>query len=392
MTKDYDKLNDLNKLICFLKGFIQLIITILYTGICHCFFTQIMNINIQVLESETQNRYRFIRLLGQGSFGTVFEAEDLHNKTICAIKQISKPFNSVLDAKRLLREIRILSKLHHENITNLFNVTSSSTYSNFNTVYLVIEKMDTDMSCLLQNHVKLSFEHRRYFMYQLLRGLKYIHSAKVVHRDIKPENIFINSKNELKIGDFGLSRVIGDPYSPELQNEAILTRCYRAPEVLLNMKNYGPAIDVWSAGCVLGELMTGKPLFNGQSNLNMITLIVDLLGSPTHEDLKQITNQTARKFMDSLPQKNPVPFTKLFDGYDPNEIDLLSKMLTWNPEKRIAVEEALNHKMFSLFHDPFEEPVTAPLSDFEFERPEITLDDLKQLLWKEITLRHPEFK
>lgn len=351
-----------------------------------------MNIDIQVLESETQRRYKFLRLLGEGSFGTVFEVEDLKTGKRLAIKRINRAFNSVLDAKRILREIRILSKLHHDNITNLIDVTSSSSFQNFHTIYLVIEKMDTDIYRLLKSGQKLSVDHHKYFMYQLLRGLKYIHSAKVVHRDIKPENIFLNSRNELKIGDFGFSRIVGDPYSPELQNEAIVTRWYRAPEVLLNMKNYGPSIDVWSAGCVLGELMIRTPLFKGQSNLNMLTLIVDLLGSPTNEDLRQITNSSARTFMDSLPQKNPVPFSQSFRGCDPDEIDLLSKMLTWNPEKRIHVEDALKHKMFSRFHDPFEEPVTFPLTDFEFERPEVTLDELRNLLWKEILIHHPEFK
>ena len=351
-----------------------------------------MNINIQVLEEETQRRYKFERLLGQGSFGTVFSAIDLKSGRPVAIKRIERLFETALNVKRTLREIKILSKLHHENITNLIDVTSSSSFNNFHTLYIVIERMETDLFKLLQSKQRLVIDHHQYFMYQLLRGLKYIHSANVVHRDIKPENIFLNSNSQLKIGDFGMSRVIGNPYSPELQNETIVTRYYRAPEVLLNMKNYGPTIDIWSAGCVLGEMMLGRPLFEGQSSTNMLTLIVDLLGSPTNEDLRQITNNAARGFMDSLPHKNPVPFQQVFRGCDPQEVDLLSKILTWNPEKRISIEEALKHPFLSKFHDPFEEPVTLPLADFDFERPDITIQELKILLWREIQMHHPEFR
>ncbi|OHT14964.1 CMGC family protein kinase [Tritrichomonas foetus] len=351
-----------------------------------------MNIDIQVLEKETQGRYRFLRLLGKGSFGTVFAAEDLKTGKNVAIKRITRLFNSVLDMKRMLREIKILSCLHHENITNLIDVTAPSSFSNFHTIYLIIEIMETDLYRLMQSPQRLTLDHHQYFMYQLLRGLKYIHSAKIVHRDIKPENLFLNNKSQLKIGDFGLARIVDDPFSAELQNETIVTRWYRAPEVLLNIKNYGEKIDIWSAGCVLGELMLGKPLFEGQSNINMLTLIVNLLGSPTYDDLRQITNTAARTFMDSLPQKNPVPFQTIFKGSDPQEIDLLSKMLTWNPDRRIDVEKALKHPFFQRLHDPFEEPVAVPMKDFDFEKPEVTMEQLKQLLWEQIIHFHPEFK
>jgi len=332
------------------------------------------------MESDTQSRYDFIRLLGNGSFGHVFEGRDRQTSQRVAIKRIPLPFESALNTKRILREIKLLKKLHHPNITNLLDLTASKTQ--FTSVYLILELMDTDLARVLASAQKLTTEHHRFFLYQLLKGLKYCHSANVIHRDLKPSNLFLNSASVLKIGDFGLARIVGDPHDPDLQSETILTRWYRAPEVLLNMPNYGSGIDVWSCGCILAEIMIGKPLFPGQSNVNMLTLIVELLGSPSLEDLRQVTNPSARTFLDSLPRCPKKSFKKVFDGCDPHAIDLLEKMLTWNPETRISVDGALGHAFVAKFHDLFAEPVTVPLSDFAFEKANI--DELKNLLRAEV--------
>lgn len=343
-----------------------------------------MNIDIDVMERETQGRYHFRRLLGQGTFGMVFEATDLQSGKPVAIKRIRNIFDSPLQAKRILREIRLMRKLNHENITNLLDVRAPTLYEDFDVIYFVIDLMDTDLAQLMQRTTQLRIEHRRFFLYQIMKALKYLHSANVVHRDIKPENLLVNTKSELRITDFGLTRVIDDPYAPDLQNEAILTRWYRAPEVLLNMRNYGSPIDIWSVGCVLAEMMLGKVLFQGQSNLNMLTLMIDLLGSPTAEDFRQIVNPSARKFMDSLPKKSKGSFDDIFRSYDSDEVDLLRRMLTWNPEARITVDDVLKHRFLAELHDPFDEPVSVAMSSFDFEKPSVTTKELKDLLWKEI--------
>jgi mitogen-activated protein kinase 1/3 len=343
-----------------------------------------MTITLPDLERDTRNVYRFVRPLGRGSYGDVFEAENRSTHLNVAIKRVPTNFDSALSAKRALREVRLLSVLKHPNITNLISVTAAANYRDFNAMYLVVDLMDTDMGRLLDSHQKLTVEHHQYFMYQLMKGLKYLHSARVAHRDIKPSNLFVNSKSELKIGDFGLARVIGDPHARELQNEMIMTRWYRAPEVLLNMSNYGPGVDVWSAGCVLAELMTGKPLFQGQSNVNMLTLIVQVLGSPALDDIRNVTNPDARRFMASLPICRKKRFAELFSGCDRNAIDLLERMLTWSPESRISVDDVLAHPFLAGFHDLFAEPVTVPLQDFDFERSDLSVDALKRMLWDQI--------
>lgn len=347
---------------------------------------------LQELTELTQRRYKFTRFLGSGSFGTVLAAIDQKTGKEVAIKLIEDLFGTQLNAIRVLREIRILSHLHLDTITSLHSVTTLPDFQNFNKLVLIIDLMDTDLQQVIDSEQTLNIEHRRYFMYHILRALKYIHSSHVVHRDLKPSNVLVNAHTEIKLCDFGLSRIVGDPYDLEQQKELVMSRWYRAPEVLLNIQNYGPAIDIWSAGCIFAELINRKPLFPGQSSANLLTLIVQALGSPTGDDLKSCANPAARQFMASLPRANPTPFKKLFLKAEPIEIDLIQKMLTWDPAKRISAENALKHPFFTSLHDPFGEPVTLPFPEFEFDKKQMSIDQLKVLLWEEVRRFNPSFE
>jgi mitogen-activated protein kinase 1/3 len=345
-------------------------------------------INLREIEQETRGQYHFVKVLGRGAYGIVLQANERSTGRPVAVKRVDRIFQSVLDAKRILREIRVLSRLKHENIANLLDVTASLDPSHFQAVVVVMDLMDTDMFQILSSGQTLLVDHHRYFIYQLLRGLKYIHSGNVLHRDLKPANLLLNANCDLKICDFGLARVanVFDDLS-----EYVATRWYRAPEVLLNYPTYGTPIDVWSVGCILAELMLRRPLLPGQSTMNQLAIMNDVLGSPTEEDLEQCSNPKARRFMSQLPAKPVADFQTLFPGADPDEIDLTRRMLTWDPRNRITVEEALEHAFLAQLHDPFDEPVTFPIPDFEFETPEFTMDALRELIWKEIVKFHPEY-
>ncbi|XP_056863303.1 mitogen-activated protein kinase 12-like [Raphanus sativus] len=163
--------------------------------------------------------------------------------------------------------------MDHENVTAIKDIVRPPQRDIFNDVYIVYELMDTDLQRVLRSNQTLSHDQCRFFVYQLLRGLKYVHLANILHRDLRPSNVLLNSKHELKIGDFGLARTTSDT---DFMTEYVVTRWYRAPELLLNCSEYTAAIDIWSVGCILGEIMTGQPLFPGKDYVHQLRLITEV--------------------------------------------------------------------------------------------------------------------
>ena len=236
-------------------------------------------VSIEQLEKETQGRYRFKKMLGRGAYGVVFAAKDKTTGKLVAVKRVERIFETVLDAKRCLREICILSHIKHENVTNLIDVTTNSDYSKFDSLIVVMDLKEADLFQIINSSQPITVDHHRFFIYQVLRGLKFIHSANILHRDLKPSNLLVNSNCDLKIGDFGLARVSNqEEENAEFLSEYVATRWYRPPEVLMNYDTYGPELDVWSVGCILAELILRKPLFPGRSTTNQIALIIDIIG------------------------------------------------------------------------------------------------------------------
>lgn len=362
-------------------------------------------INITALEEDTNKRYRFERILGQGAYGVVFSAFDKKTKQYVAVKKVEEVFDTITDSKRMLREIKILQSMKHENVSSLIDVIVPKTqsYRRFNSVIVVLDLMDTDLYHIIYSDQHLSIDHRRYFMYQMLRGMKYIHSANILHRDLKPSNILVNANCDLKICDFGLARIqngynnsslltqgSGEANEQDFMSEYVTTRWYRAPEVLLTSGQYGPELDIWSLGCIFAELILRKPLFPGKSTLNQLSVINEKIGSPTDHDLRNITNVKARKYMKSLPQRPMVNWNELLRGASNSEIDLIKRMLTWDPTRRITAEEAIEHPFFKQLHDPMDEPITFPMETYEFERSDVTMHDMRKYLWNEIQRFHGE--
>jgi mitogen-activated protein kinase 1/3 len=178
----------------------------------------------------------------------------------------------------------------------------------------------------------------------------------VLHRDLKPSNLLLNTTCDLKICDFGLARV-ADPEHDHtgFLTEYVATRWYRAPEIMLNSKGYTKSIDVWSVGCILAEMLSNRPLFPGKHYLDQLNLILGIVGSPTHDDLQCIVNEKARSYLLSLPPPPRVPWSRLYPNADSKALDLLDKMLTFNPHKRITVEQALAHPYLEQYYDPADE-------------------------------------
>jgi serine/threonine protein kinase len=336
---------------------------------------------------------KFKRHLGSGAYGVVCACtDDRRNGEEVAVKKIMKVFDRKIITKRTLREIKLLREFQgHENIISVLDVFKLGEDTTFNEIYVVQELMEADMHQIIRSRQKLTNSHFQYFVYQMLRGLKFIHAAGVIHRDLKPGNLLVNSDCGLKICDFGLARGISLPHDPEqnkgMMTEYVATRWYRAPEIMLSSSNYSKAIDVWSVGCIFAELLGGKVLFPGKDYVNQMSLIINVLGTPSDDTLNKIGSERAKEWVHNMPFREKIPFSKIYPDADPAGLDLLEKLLEFDPYKRITVEEALKHPYLALYHDPLDEP-SRDVIDFSFESLE-TIEDMRTVLAKEIKTHRP---
>uniref|UniRef100_A0A7N0R894 Protein kinase domain-containing protein n=1 Tax=Kalanchoe fedtschenkoi TaxID=63787 RepID=A0A7N0R894_KALFE len=328
-----------------------------------------------------------IRPVGRGACGMVCAALNSESREEVAIKKVGNAFDNRIDAKRTLREIKLLRHMNHENVIAIKDVIRPPRKENFNDVYIVYDLMDTDLHQIIRSNQHLTHDHCRYFVYQILRGLKYVHSANVLHRDLKPSNLLVNANCDLKIGDFGLARTTSET---DFMTEYVVTRWYRAPELLLNCSEYTAAIDIWSVGCILGEIMTRRPLFPGRDYVDQLKQVTELIGSPDDSSLGFLRSDNARRYVRQLPQYPKQQFSTRFPSMSAQAIDLLEKMLVFDPEKRVTAEEALSHPYLAPFHDLSVEPVCPRAFVFDFEQSSLTEEDIKELIWKESILFNPE--
>lgn len=222
-------------------------------------------------------RYKLLENIGCGAYGIVCSAVDTMTNNKVAIKKIPKAFEVLTIAKRTYRELKILKHFKHDNIISIRDILKPpGDKTQFLDVYVVFDMMETDLHRIIHSDQPLTDEHVRYFLYQILRGLKHIHSANVLHRDLKPSNLLVNEDCELKIGDFGMARGLDSSPSEQkrVMTEYVATRWYRAPELMLSLSEYSQAIDVWSVGCIFAEMLGRKPLFPGTNYLNQLQVKV----------------------------------------------------------------------------------------------------------------------
>uniref|UniRef100_A0A6A7GBJ3 Sporangia induced mitogenactivated protein kinase pu n=1 Tax=Hirondellea gigas TaxID=1518452 RepID=A0A6A7GBJ3_9CRUS len=250
-------------------------------------------------------------------------------------------------------------------------------------IYMVLGFMETDLHKIIYSKNPLSEEHIQYFIYQVLRGVKYIHSANVIHRDLKPSNLLLNQNCDLKICDLGLARGVDNSSNFEL-TEYVVTRWYRAPEIMCSCQDYDKRIDVWSIGCILGELLGRTPLFPGENYIDQLNLIFKYLGTPKAEDLTWVTNGKALAYIRDQSFIKGIRWKKIFPKASALSLDFLSQMLVFNPNKRISIEDALAHPFLKQLHNPQLEPTCPKTFDFAFEKSAHTDRGIRRLMYQEV--------
>jgi mitogen-activated protein kinase 1/3 len=399
-------------------------------------------------QDELPPEYKKDEFKGSGSYGLVYAAVNTQTKEKVAVKKVTGIFDSATNTKRFLREISVLRALDHPNLVKLKTIVMPvKPQATFDNVSLVFEYGETDLQHLFHSDQYFTNLHVQYLLYQILCGIHYLHSANLIHRDLKPGNILVNENCDLKICDFGLARATavmpawqaetakvdysngvvkgassvpnaplqntppemkepvtaaGAPSSTEaaippppglfrLMTKHVVTRWYRSPELIRLTEHYGPAIDMWSIGVILAELLmmqkengytprSRTALFPGrtcfpltadgpdvyQHPSDQLNLIFDLIGTPTLADLRCVDNLTARQYLANLNLKQPCDLSAKFPGADPLAIHLLKQLLVFDPAKRITAKDALNHPFLKTIRDKkMERPVqlSSPSAD-----------------------------
>jgi mitogen-activated protein kinase 1/3 len=344
-------------------------------------------------------RYVAERFIGEGAYGVVVSAKDTVTGDLVAVKRIRKCLNNHPMFTRTLRELKFLRLLSpHRNIINVRDVLLPGEFEKFNDTFVVFEKMPTDLKKVLESTTEITSDHIKYFMFQLLCGIHYMHSANVFHRDLKPSNILINEKCELRICDFGLARASYEsgPDTTRFWTDYVATRWYRAPELIMeDHSTYSTAIDMWSVGCIFAEILSGgRVLFQGSSARHMFELITDVLGSPPRHVVEKLRNQSARRVLNEFlhPHRHPRNLAQMFPSADHQAIDLLANLLVLDQDQRISAWDALRLPYFSQYwHLGFgEEADPLPASEFLFERTTLSHDEMRLEFLTEILHYHPE--
>ena len=288
---------------------------------------------------------RFINIesLGEGAYGKVYKVESANNPgEYFALKKFKESKNLEGFNISAIREIAILKELNHENIEKVID-----TFYGINCLYVQYEYIE----CVLTKLIKMNSEHNKQFlsqadikgiMLQILTGLAEIHNNGILHRDLAPSNILINKNGIIKIADFGLSRFIASPDRP--MTRGVITKYYRAPEICFGAQYYSFSIDIWSAGCILAEMLLCDVLFRGDDDIQILSKIFTLLGTPNENNWPDV-----KQLKDYAVFKGGPPYTiqKKFANFSEESRDLLEKMLVLDPNKRITANEALKHPYFS---------------------------------------------
>lgn len=286
--------------------------------------------------------YRRLEKVGEGTYGVVYKAEDTQfNNRIVALKKIRLEAEDEGVPSTAIREISLLKEMRDPYVVSLYNIVHSTSQK----LYLVFEYLDLDLKKYMEAIPKehgLGPDIVKKFMLQLVKGTRYCHSHRILHRDLKPQNLLIDKEGNLKLADFGLARAFGVPL--RTYTHEVVTLWYRAPEVLLGARQYSTGVDMWSIGCIFAEMAMRQPLFPGDSEIDEIFRIFRLLGTPNEHVWAGV--MSLPDFKTTFPQWSRKPLDQVVTRLDSYGLDLLERLITYDPLNRISAKKAVDHPYF----------------------------------------------
>jgi len=286
------------------------------------------------------SKYQKLEKLGEGTYGVVYKAKERDTSRFVALKKMRLDGEDEGVPSTAIREISLLRELRHGNIVRLLDVLHGS-----NKLYLVFEFLDQDLKRYMESiRDPMDPQLVKSYLFQLLRGVAYCHARRVLHRDLKPQNLLIDKNGSLKLADFGLARAFSIPL--RTYTHEVVTLWYRAPEILLGSRNYATPVDIWSIGCIFVEMLTKRPLFPGDSEIDELFRIFRTLGTPDERIWPGVSSLPDYK-PTNFPQWAAQPLSKVVPHIDALGLDLLSKMLRYEPSKRISAKDAMDHPYFN---------------------------------------------
>ncbi|GMT36677.1 hypothetical protein PFISCL1PPCAC_27974 [Pristionchus fissidentatus] len=308
---------------------------------------------------EASEQYAALRNIGAGAFGVVCEAED-NDQNRVAIKKIGHASATPTLARRTLREIRVLRHIRHENIIRLRDIFRTPGTLGIN-VYLVMDLMEGSLHHVIHGSVEaIEDDLVAHFLYQVIRGLRYLHTAGIAHRDLKPSNLLVNSNCHLRIADFGMAKLAMRNEIDELEEHCfymtqhVATLPYRAPELLFVMPEHSTAVDMWAVGCIFAEMLLCRELFPGRSVSGQIKIVCNMLGTPSHKLLSLIRCDRTRRLIEGYGALEQRPWSEICAPPDrevsESALDLLCALCKLDAEERLTVDEAIDHPFIKLYH------------------------------------------
>jgi len=284
------------------------------------------------------DKYEKLQKIGEGTYGDVYKARDKASNKIVALKKIKLEHTEEGVPSTAIREISLLKELNDDTIVKLLDVVNYR-----RKLWLVFEFLDQDLKKYMDSVPILPPSLVKSYLQQMLTGLQYCHSRRIMHRDLKPQNLLIDSSGHIKLADFGLARAFCVPVRP--YTHEVITLWYRAPEILLGSQSYSLPVDIWSTGCIFVEMVNKKSFFTGDCEIDQLHKIFQILGTPNNTVWPGVASLPDYK--KTFPNWKAQSLANFVRTTDHNVIDLLASMLVYEPSKRISARKALEHQYFT---------------------------------------------